>query len=153
MNIENISIYKKEKEVLFTPYHRYICVSSDPSNLIFAILPTDLEIPKTFDEFHAWKSNVHMRTSVLTGGRIASTLLGGPTATMRSTRRNNRRTAKLNTRKRKNTAHRNRKMESQPPAHTRFTDAIPSFPGKEPTAEEKKVIQAMLQYFQTLAKN
>jgi hypothetical protein len=61
-----------EKEVLLTPYHRYLYVKEvrDATNIykIFLIFPTDIEIPNTFNTYMPWKEGIAERTRNLQGG-------------------------------------------------------------------------------------
>ena len=56
-----------EKELLLTPYHRYLFAKEvkDSKNTykIFMIFPTDLDIPTTFETFMPWKQDILTRTS------------------------------------------------------------------------------------------
>ena len=58
MNIGPISIHKTEDEILFTPYHRYYFIGESGVYRSYIILPTDLDIPNTFDMFLPWKNNI-----------------------------------------------------------------------------------------------
>ena len=62
-----------ERELLLTPYHRYLYVKEfkDGKNTfkVFLIFPTDLEIPNTFDTFIPWKQEKADLSRSLEGGR------------------------------------------------------------------------------------
>jgi len=62
-----------EKELLLTPYHRYLYVKEikqDKNTFkVFLIFPTDLEIPTTFDTFIPWKEGKADLSRGLQGGR------------------------------------------------------------------------------------
>lgn len=62
-----------EREILFTPYHRYLFIKKEDINGIsyyhYVLLPTDLVIPSSFEEFNIWKKEVSKKTSVFDGGR------------------------------------------------------------------------------------
>lgn len=158
MNVMPLSGYGAEKEVLFTPYHRYFFireeVQDDTMYQIYVILPTDLTIPKSFETFDAWRTSVASmsRNRSQSGGRIALSFKHAPKNTTRT-----RLIAKKNVRR--NTTRRMVNKTSTVPVKTntvpvpaedlsRFTDPLPSFAGKPPTAEEKDVIQQIVNYFE-----
>ena len=62
-----------EKELLLTPYHRYLYIKEikqDKNTFkVFLIFPTDLEIPTTFDTFMPWKEGKADLSRALQGGR------------------------------------------------------------------------------------
>ncbi len=62
MNISSISTHPGENEILFTPYHRYFYVGTNVNGTTlektFVILPTDLHIPQTYEEFMPWKERI-----------------------------------------------------------------------------------------------
>jgi hypothetical protein len=62
-----------EKELLLTPYHRYLYVKEikqDKNTFkVYLIFPTDLEIPNTFDTFMPWKEGKADLSRALEGGR------------------------------------------------------------------------------------
>jgi hypothetical protein len=62
-----------EKELLLTPYHRYLYVKEikqDKNTFkVYLIFPTDLEIPTTFDTFMPWKEGKADLSRALEGGR------------------------------------------------------------------------------------
>jgi hypothetical protein len=62
-----------EKELLLTPYHRYLYVKEikEGKNTfkVYLIFPTDLEIPNTFDTFMPWKEGKADLSRALEGGR------------------------------------------------------------------------------------
>jgi hypothetical protein len=62
-----------EKELLLTPYHRYLYVKEfkEGKNTfkLYLIFPTDLEIPTTFDTFMPWKEGKADLSRALEGGR------------------------------------------------------------------------------------
>ncbi len=68
MNVMPLSAYKREKEILFTPYHRYMYINEYETPSIvykrFVILPTDLSIPNTFETFMPWKGAIAAETAV-----------------------------------------------------------------------------------------
>lgn len=67
-----------EREILFTPYHRYLFIKKEDIKGIsyyhYVILPTDLVIPSSFEEFNIWKKEVFNKTSHTKGGRIVSNI-------------------------------------------------------------------------------
>ena len=69
-----------EKELLLTPYHRYLYVKEIKDGTdtykVFLIFPTDLEIPTTFDTFMPWKQDKAELSQVLEGGRDKGGLEG-----------------------------------------------------------------------------
>jgi hypothetical protein len=143
MNVEKISLHKKEKEILLTPYHRYKFVTSVDSKSIFLILPTDLTIPNTFAEFADWKLDKGAKPAHLSGGRLA-TLNHRPIAFKNTTLKkklNRNRVSMATTRKRMNS---NSKTIETSGFYERLTAPIPSFEGKQPTKEEQKVIDQMV---------
>jgi hypothetical protein len=169
MNVTGISIYKFEKEILFTPYHRCLFLDGNASKKRFLLFPTDLSIPNTFEEFEVWKKSVSAMTTSLYGGRVVpfnnaknnNTLLNMPftinrTAMNRTMKKLNSKNiwnkvelsankmekAKNNT---KNATTKKANNLSKEDRMRRFTDPIPSFPGKAPTAEEWAVIEQMKQ--------
>lgn len=63
MNVSSVSSTKGEEEILLTPYHKYIYVDEmDIGNNFtvrkYIVLPTDIVIPNTFEEFIAWKNSI-----------------------------------------------------------------------------------------------
>jgi len=62
-----------ERELLLTPYHRYLYVKEikEGKNTfkVYLIFPTDLEIPNTFDTFMPWKEGKADLSRALEGGR------------------------------------------------------------------------------------
>ncbi len=64
MNISKLSMHTKEQEILFNPYNKISYIETDGNKQIFAILPTDLEIPDEYDLFIGWKTR-HLN---MTGG-------------------------------------------------------------------------------------
>ena len=62
-----------EKELLLTPYHRYLYIKEIKDGTdtykVFLIFPTDLEIPNTFDTFMPWKEEKADLSRALEGGR------------------------------------------------------------------------------------
>jgi hypothetical protein len=143
MNVTLLSAYPHEDEVVLTPYYRYIYLNkidiyNSPNKIyIYAILPTDLVIPKLYSEFFEW--NKKLKTSQSGGKHLVSL------------KRNNLR-KKLNGTTIKNELLKPRNMKTRKlskhttkPNTSRFTDRLPSFRGKEPTKEEKEVIEHMKQ--------
>ena len=70
--MSNATYAHSEKELLLTPYHRYLYVKEIKDGTdtykVFLIFPTDLEIPNTFDTFMQWKDGIAERTRNLQGG-------------------------------------------------------------------------------------
>jgi len=63
MNVSSLSITKSEDEILLTPYHKYIYVDeTDAGNDYilkkYIVLPTDIDIPNSFEEFMEWKNSI-----------------------------------------------------------------------------------------------
>jgi hypothetical protein len=162
MNVTGISIYKFEKEILFTPYHRCLFLDGNATKKRFILFPTDLDIPKTFEEFEIWKKSVSSMTTPVYGGRAVpfnnarnNTLLNMPFTINRTAM--NKTMKKLNTKilwknsikmekaKNNSTTKKTSNNRAEKDRMRRFTDPIPSFPGKAPTPEELAVIEQMKQ--------
>jgi hypothetical protein len=150
MNVTLVSAYPHEDEVVLTPYYRYIYLNkidiyNSPNKIyIYAILPTDLVIPKLYSEFFEW--NKKLRTSQSGGKNLLSLKLNNIGKKLNGTINNkllNRKRDKMKTRKH----HKPRKHHDPmtKPNTSRFTDPLPSFRGKEPTKEEREVIEHMKQ--------
>jgi hypothetical protein len=63
MNVSSLSITKSEDEILLTPYHKYIYVDeTDAGNGYilrkYIVLPTDIDIPSSYEEFMEWKNSI-----------------------------------------------------------------------------------------------
>jgi hypothetical protein len=63
MNVSSLSITKSEDEILLTPYHKYIYVdeTDDGNGYIlrkYIVLPTDIDIPSSYEEFMEWKNSI-----------------------------------------------------------------------------------------------
>lgn len=133
MNITNFSHFDNEKEVLLTPYHRYLYVGDEYRDEFktrkYVILPCDLEIPDTYETFMPWKEKVNEFSiqRIKHGGKIdidTSTIVNSHTdihTTKKFPMRN---------------------IPLQP--HPRFTDPIHSFPGAAPTPDEMEMIKTLL---------
>jgi hypothetical protein len=142
MNVTLVSAYPHEDEVVLTPYYRYIYLNKidiykSPNKIyIYAILPTDLVIPKLYSEFFEW--NKKLRTGQSGGKNLLSLKPKNESKKLNRTNNNKR----LNQSSMKNT----RKKRNKPmtnPNTSRFTDPLPSVRGKEPTKEEREVIEHM----------
>lgn len=66
-NVTPLSSIQSEKEVLFSPYHRYLYVDEENSENVtykkYLIFPTDLDIPVTFETFILWKDMITSMSS------------------------------------------------------------------------------------------
>lgn len=161
-NVQAVSSQKgREKEILFTPYHRYLYLDSEivgsTTYKRFILFPPDISIPTNFNDFYTWKSSVASITKnigTLSGGRMKIEM---PTnlvaqATVKATKNIMK---KLNTKTRRNTPHINKMYKSAEMNVTqntrkrnmrygdKFTAPIPSFPGNAPNEQEQKIIQAI----------
>lgn len=60
--LKNLSKFKHENEILLAPYYRYLYVGEILEDTIvqkkFIIIPTDLDIPSSFESFINWKDNI-----------------------------------------------------------------------------------------------
>ena len=72
MNISKMSKFPQELEVLLTPYHRYLFIDSSVHYQKFLVLPTNLDIPNTYETFIPWKNTVAGMTNQQEGGDIAA---------------------------------------------------------------------------------
>ena len=161
INVTNISAYSKEKEILFAPYNRCFFIDDgSTSNKKYIVLPSDLTIPNTQEEFMTWKDTVAELSSTKTGGRLATIDDKSEFYNMnnsmygRETVRRNM-TKKLNMVRRNNKTRNIRNMKSVtapnkvvPVETTRFNTPIASFAGKPPTEKELIMIKDIMQYFQ-----
>jgi len=82
MNVSSLSITKCEEEILLTPYHKYIYV--DETNIDggitlrkYIVLPTDIDIPSSYEEFMEWKNSIALFSSAARG---ASNIVAIPNA-------------------------------------------------------------------------
>jgi ankyrin repeat protein len=148
MNVKSVSAYPDEDEVVLTPYYRYIYINKIDTDIskytiyVYAILPTDLVIPKLYSEFFEW--NKKLRTGQSGGKNLLS--LKHNIVRKKLNRTNNNKRLKL--RSMNNTKKRNKTKPNKPmtnPNTNRFTDPLPSVRGKEPTKEEREVIEHMKQ--------
>jgi hypothetical protein len=137
--VKDISKYPQEEEVILNPYCRYYFAEEYNKNKHFVILPTDLEIPQTYDEFMAWKSKT-------VGGRYLAGPRNNVMKTLRKPRNNLIKRMNKNKTAKKMSAQ-NRKSNTEMPS--RFTDPIASFPGKAPTTAEMDVIRQMIAAFKS----
>jgi hypothetical protein len=144
MNVKSVSAYPDEDEVVLTPYYRYIYIINKVMNsavkstvYIYAILPTDLVIPKLYSEFFEW--NKKLKTSQSGGKHLVSLKRNNLRKKLKGTTINNKLLKPHNMKTRKLPKH------TTKPNTSRFTDPLPSFRGKEPTKEEREVIEHMKQ--------
>jgi hypothetical protein len=159
MNIQQLSDHKSEEEILFNPYHRYMVVDTTANVKSVIIMPTDLKVPDTFDEFMEWKKTITTMSSNKKGGRAPR---NNTTLKMRNnTKLNNRFVPAFNKKpainKMSNTRRRIKPSINVPaitiPTNNtmelsaRFTEPLPSFPGKAPTEAEMKAIKQLIAYF------
>jgi len=149
MNVKSVSAYPDEDEVVLTPYYRYIYINKlmdsaiKSTVYIYAILPTDLVIPKLYSEFFEW--NKKLRTSQSGGKRLVSLKSNKVREKLNSTIKKKRlKSRNMKTRKRNNSNTKPNKPNTKPDT-SRFTDSLPSFKGKEPTKDERAVIEHMKQ--------
>lgn len=174
MNITNLSYHKGEKEILLTPYHRYIYVKShkigNTTYYTYVILPSDLDIPNTFEEFIPWKDTVAEMSREFHGGRVKEPIRieNKPFINHMTKQLNNKfKTVKqsfnklatmkkevINSKNIKTIIKTNKsnktvknKLRSDKSLN-RFTEPIPSFPGKTLTSSEKERIQQILKFFE-----
>ena len=183
MNVKSISRHKNEDEILLNPYNRYIYLNKNKSTdgmvtfKNYAIFPTDIDIPSTYETFMPWKKGVVNMTTVVVngvdvtppkpntvvngevkpvkGGRIMVNTYGiVPGTDVYKSRANKTRTNKklklikpnirLRTIKMKShNTNISKKQDVDENTIRRFTDPLPSFPGKPPTAAETGLIQKM----------
>jgi hypothetical protein len=84
-----------EKELLLTPYHRYLFAKEvkdgQDTYKIFMIFPTDLDIPTTFDTYMPWKQEVVTRTAPFQGGRAKEVVNNNRYTISRKVNRNSKR--------------------------------------------------------------
>ncbi len=124
MNVSDTSHYVGEKEILLTPYHRYIYIGNENRHgretRKYVIFPCDISIPSSYNLFMTWKRNVNRLTSPLNGGRMndSEIIINNPSIEMPVFNKN------------VSTALMGKMKES------RFMYALPSFPGKEPNKSE-----------------
>jgi hypothetical protein len=199
-NITDISRFKREKEVLLTPYHRYLYVDEEVKENIhykkYMLFPTDLDIPQSFESFMPWKNNISRiavtykkdklgndlgtlamnlelpknyvkKTTYGVGGRITNIIdqtepfynmnTTFPAKKLNTLKRINIKPIKMSninsTMKNKVNNTHIQKVLGVAPKNTnqdlnieRFTDPIPSFPGKAPTEKELQTIKNMIEY-------
>jgi len=138
------SLNTTEKEILFTPYHRCLFLREKHDIQTYLIFPTDLTIPDTFEEFNTFKLSVSTMGSPISGGRQSLKINTVPY--------NNRVTVKTRNLKKLNNTVKNNKslpytMNTVSPVSPslndqtdKFSAPIPTFPGKEPTEKELKII-------------
>ncbi len=73
INVSDISYYEGEKEMLLTPYHRYIYIGRENrrgyETRKYIIFPCDINIPSSYDSFMPWKRTINSLTSPLNGGK------------------------------------------------------------------------------------
>jgi len=167
MNITSLSQHD-ENEILFTPYHRYIHVGNEDNGIVqirkYVVLPTDLDIPKTFEEFMPWKYTIAALSKVVSGGRRNVPLRNEIRLMLTRNRLKNtsRKIDKGNTAKKRLNTMKNTMRSAPAPApaapaksnnyptdDSRFNAPLPSFPGKPITDKEKIAVQAILDYFKT----
>jgi hypothetical protein len=77
MNVSSLSITKSEDEILLTPYHKYIYVDeTDTGNGYilrkYIVLPTDIDIPNSFEEFMEWKNSIALFSAAARGALTAA---------------------------------------------------------------------------------
>jgi hypothetical protein len=78
LSVRPMSQYKKEDELVLTPYHRYIFISETPTTQTYVVLPCDIDIPNTLETFLSWKNTIQNVSAPApdtsaSGGRIHST--------------------------------------------------------------------------------
>jgi hypothetical protein len=187
MNVKEMSYHKDEDEILLTPYHRYFYISEvvmeDVVERVYAIFPTDLKIPETFETFMPWKNNIvnlttEFNTTKTSGGRVSpvnyiKTIkqtqpfynMNNTTTIILNRKKNtqknlksmtimiNNRNKKMNGTRKMNNATKVTEMTTNSTNNfekeriQRFTEPLPSFPGKAPTPAEMDVINKMVKYF------
>jgi hypothetical protein len=175
LNIENQSSHPDEHEVLLTPYHRYMFVEEEEGYLDkftirkYIVLPVDFNIPNTFEKYMVWKEDILLKTSILKnannylnaaskGGRVQTSQKVSNIRHYNKTKKNTPRivwinkkaaakniTNKLKLINNTNNTNNTYKLDKNKMLSPRFTDPIPSFPGKAPNIEELKVINKMRQ--------
>lgn len=157
MNITNISVFGGEQELLLNPYHRYLYIDQVNTDIHeyrkYIIFPTDLNIPTTFETFMSWKDNIaKMSSTTLIGGKVPiimnNQLIKVNTIKVNTTKVNtikniNNKRIKLNKTIKKIKSER---VKYNDDIIHRFTEPIPSFPGKSPTEKEKEVINKMIKF-------
>lgn len=74
MNISKMSRYPQEQEVLLTPYHRYLFIDKSMTYQKFLVIPTNLDIPNTYEDFMPWKTTIVDLTNQQDGGRVTNQL-------------------------------------------------------------------------------
>ena len=152
--------YIRERELLLTPYQRYLYIKSDVKKHThsYFIMPTDLTIPTTFEEFLPWKDNIvelssdapkkggrtmieHMPIENYTRNakRITRKNLKYNRNTQKNTKMNTQKNVEINIQKNTeiNTRKNNKKNMND---YSRWTEPLSSFPGKAPTESEWKYI-------------
>ena len=164
MNIDSFSAAIGEEELVFAPYNRYIYVETrkagDFTYRIYCVLPTDLKIPDTFDEFLTWKDDIVDKTSEYEKERVKEELrkdmnemAGGKLALMDRPRVNRnmrnitkkkgvnmgKKKARSVTRKR-NTV---KKSVLEKQSMLRWIEPLHAFEGKKPTKAEWGIIEQM----------
>jgi len=77
MNVSSLSITKSEDEILLTPYHKYIYVDeTDTGNGYilrkYIVLPTDIDIPSSYEEFMEWKNSIAIFSAAAHGALTAA---------------------------------------------------------------------------------
>jgi ankyrin repeat protein len=157
-----MSIPSGLEEVLFAPYHRYIYVETRKAGefiyRIYCVLPTDLVIPDTFDEFMPWRDDIVDKTSEYAKERVKEELAkgldemtGGKLALMDRPRVNHtmRNITKKGMNVKKNgrsvTRKRNavKKSVLDKQSMMRWIEPLPAFEGKKPTKAEWAIIEQM----------
>jgi len=172
MNITSISPHKSEKEILLNPYNRVFYIKSDGIKQFFAVLPIDINIPSTYDEFTSWKDS----HATITGGRVQGSIIQNTSAfynmnnskgmmLMNGSMKNLKsvmpgrinKTSKNKSKEAMESIQKNTMAKNNTRKNTsnvskgfieRMTEPISTFPGKAPTDAEKKVIDAMVKYFE-----
>lgn len=71
MNISKMSRYPQEQEVVLTPYHRCLFIEKGTEYQKFLVVPTNLDIPNTYEMFLPWQSTVVNLSNQKEGGRVA----------------------------------------------------------------------------------
>jgi hypothetical protein len=152
MNITDLSVFRGEQELLLNPYHRYLYIDQVNTDIHeyrkYIILPTDLNIPTTFKGFMSWKDNIaKLSSNNLIGGKVPHTITNNfikvNTTKVNTIKNINNKRIKLNKTIKKIKSER---VEYNDDIIHRFTDPIPSFPGKAPTEKEKEVINQMIKF-------
>lgn len=161
MNISSLS-YHDEEEILIPPYHRYYYVrehvDGNATYRTYVLLPTDLNVPKTYDAFMEWKKHAGVLSSRRLGGRRTRRIGGRLSmntrparpeySVMKNLKRGNTRRVSTTTLKTMEPKPKPEpEPEQAPPSTGRFTDPLASIEGKAPTSAELDVIQNMIAYF------